>query len=179
MPLNNAYKMYKALVKQHTPERRFLNMGNAMRELTHDLCQRGPAMRKRRAEHRSWTRDMSKLFGWITSRKICLDAKGVMTVQSVMPREETPTDNYALLKNQQQQSPLARSPEQGGEKIWKVLLGRLPREKVEHSKTPAQQRHAYVLRGMQCISRKGCIPLQRVCQGCTGELPPALPPVPS
>ncbi len=44
MALNNAYKMYKALVKQHTPERRFLDMGDAVRELTHDLCQRGPVM---------------------------------------------------------------------------------------------------------------------------------------
>jgi hypothetical protein len=44
---------------------------------------------------------MSKLFGWITGRKVPLDAKGMMMVQSVMPREETPTDNYALLKNQQ------------------------------------------------------------------------------
>ena len=46
MSLNNAYKMYKALVKQHTPERRILDTGNAVRELTHNLCQRGPAMRK-------------------------------------------------------------------------------------------------------------------------------------
>jgi hypothetical protein len=29
----------------------------------------------------------------------------MMTVQSMMPREETPTDNYALLKNQQRRSP--------------------------------------------------------------------------
>ena len=35
-------------------------------------------------------------------RKVCSDAKGMMTVQSVIPREEIPTDNYALLKNQQQ-----------------------------------------------------------------------------
>jgi hypothetical protein len=45
--------------------------------------------------------DMSKLFGWITDRKIRLDAKGMMTVQLVMPWEETSRDNYALLKNQQ------------------------------------------------------------------------------
>ena len=76
-------------------------MDDAVRELTQALCQRGPAMRKLRAEHPSWTRDMSKLFGWITGRKICSDAKGMMMVQSVMPREETPTDNYAMLKNQQ------------------------------------------------------------------------------
>jgi hypothetical protein len=37
--------------------------------------------------------DMSKLFGWI---------KRMMMVQSVMPQEEMPTDNYSLLKNQQQ-----------------------------------------------------------------------------
>jgi hypothetical protein len=105
MSLNNVYKMYKPLVKQHTPERRFLDMGNAVRESTHGLCQRGAVMRKQRAEHLSKTRDMSKLFGWITGQKVRLDAKGMMMVQSVMPREEIPTDNYALLKNQQQRSP--------------------------------------------------------------------------
>jgi hypothetical protein len=31
MALNNAYKMYTALVKEHTPERRFLSMGDAVR----------------------------------------------------------------------------------------------------------------------------------------------------
>ena len=63
MALNNAYKMYMALVKEHTPEQRFLSMGNAVRELTHDLCKRGPAMQKLRAEHPSWTRDMGKCMG--------------------------------------------------------------------------------------------------------------------
>ena len=63
MALNNAYKMYMALVKEHTPEQRFLSMGNAVRELTHDLCQRGPAMRKLRAEHPSWTRNLGNCSG--------------------------------------------------------------------------------------------------------------------
>ena len=63
MSQNNAYKMYNALVKQHTPERRFLDIGNAVRELTHNLCQRGLVIQKLRAEHPSWTRHMSKLFG--------------------------------------------------------------------------------------------------------------------
>jgi hypothetical protein len=100
MSINNDYKMYTALVKQHTPERRFLDMGDAVRELAHNLCQRGPAMRKLRAEHPSWTRDMSKLFGWKTGRKVCSDAMGMMMVASVMPQVQAPTDNYALLKNQ-------------------------------------------------------------------------------
>ena len=32
---------------------------------------------------------------------VCLDTKRMMTVQLVMPRVETPMDNYAPLKNQQ------------------------------------------------------------------------------
>ena len=99
MSINNAYKMYTALIKQHTPERRFLDMGYAMRELAHDLCQRGPAMQKLRAEHPSWTWDMSKLFGWKTGQKVCSDAMGMMMEASVMPQVQAPTDNYALLKN--------------------------------------------------------------------------------
>jgi hypothetical protein len=74
---------------------------------------------------------------------------------------------------------VARSPERGGGKVCKVLLGRLPGEMVRHSKVSAQQPNAYALQGMQRISRKGCVPLQRVRQGCAGELPPALPHVPS
>jgi hypothetical protein len=87
MSLNNAYKMYKVLVKQPMPEQRFLDMGNAMRELMHNLCPRGPAMRTLRAEHPSWTRDILKLFGWITGRKVCSEAKGMMMVQwvSILP----------------------------------------------------------------------------------------------
>jgi hypothetical protein len=72
MALNNAYKMYTALVKEHTPEGRFLSMGDAVRELTHDLCQRGPAMRKLRAEHPSWTRDLGKL---LNRRGACTRAR--------------------------------------------------------------------------------------------------------
>ena len=103
---NNAYKMYKykALLKQHTPEWSFLNMSNVMRELTHNLCQRGLPMRKRRAQHPSWTPDMRKLFGWIAGQKVCLDTKGMMMVLLVLvmqPVQDLP-DNYVLLKNLQQ-----------------------------------------------------------------------------
>jgi hypothetical protein len=90
MALHNAYKMYTALIKEHTPERRFLRMGNAVRELTHDLCQRGPAMRKKRAEHPSYARDMGKLFGWVTGRKVRSDAKGMMMVMPACPPVEAP-----------------------------------------------------------------------------------------
>ncbi len=105
MVLNNAYKMYTALVKEHTPEWRFLTMGNAVRELTHDLCQRGISMRKLRAEHPSWTQDMGKLFGWVTGRKVWSDAKGMMMVMPACLLVSAPLDNYALLKNKQQTLP--------------------------------------------------------------------------
>jgi hypothetical protein len=74
---------------------------------------------------------------------------------------------------------MAHSPEQSSGTVWKVLLGRLPGEKVEHGKAPVQQRHPYALQGMQRISRKGCVLLHRLCQGCASELPPALPHIPS
>jgi hypothetical protein len=105
MSVNNAYKMYTALVKQHTPEHRFLDMCHAMRELAHNLCQRGPVMRKLRAEHPSCTQDMLKLFGWKTGRKVCSVSMGMMTVASVMPQVQAPMDNYTLLKNQQRRLP--------------------------------------------------------------------------
>jgi hypothetical protein len=54
---------YRVLVKEHTPERRFFDIGNAVRELKHDICQRGQVIQKLRVEHPTWTRDMIKLFG--------------------------------------------------------------------------------------------------------------------
>ena len=80
-------------------------MGNAVRELTHNLCQRGPAMRKLRAEHSSWTRDMAKLFGWVIGRKDRSDAKGMMMTMPACPLVSALMDNYALLKNKQRTSP--------------------------------------------------------------------------
>jgi hypothetical protein len=136
MLLNNAYKMYKALVKQHTPEWRFLDMGDAVRELTHDLYQRGPAMQKLRAEHPSWTWDMSKLFGWITGWKVHLNAKGMMTVQSVMPQEATPTDNYALLNNQQQQLPWCVHQSEAVKKYGRCCWEDCPGKKLSKAKYP-------------------------------------------
>ncbi len=128
MSINNAYKMYTALVKQHTLEHRFLDMGNAVRESAHDLCQRGPAIGKLRAEHPSWTWDMSKLFGWKTGWKVCLDAMGMMTVALVMPQVQARTDNYALLKNQQRRSPWrdhqSKAVAQYGKCCWEDAQGK-------------------------------------------------------
>ena len=121
--------MYTALIKKHTPERRFLRMGDAVRELTHDLCQRGPAMRKKRAEHPSYARDMGKLFGWVTGRKVRSDAKGMMMVMPACPPVEAPMYNYALLKNQQRKSPWRIHQSQAvakqGKCVWDDCPGKL------------------------------------------------------
>ncbi len=85
-------------------------------------------MWKLRAEHPSWTWDMGKLFGWITGQKVCLDAKGMMTVLSVMPPVQAPPDNYALLKNQQRRSPWrvhqCKAVMKQGKCCWDDYLGK-------------------------------------------------------
>ncbi len=109
--------------EQHMPERRFLDMGDAVRELTHALCQRGPAMRKLRGEHRSWMQVRS-------------DAKRMMMVQSVMPREETPTDNYALLKNQQRQLPWRFHQSEAVAKYGRCCWDDCPGKQLSTAKRP-------------------------------------------
>ena len=41
-----------------------MDMGDAVQELTHNLYKRGPVIRKMKAEHPVWLRDMTMLFGW-------------------------------------------------------------------------------------------------------------------
>ncbi len=169
--------MYRALIKQHMPERRFLEMGNAMRKLMHSLCQRSLMMRKLRVEHPSWIQNIGKLLGWMTGWKVCSDAKGMMTLLSMMPLVQRPPGNYAQQKNQQRRLP------------WlvhhckvvmnKKLLGRLPGENNKQGKISLQQQHAPALQGMQHIFRKGHFLLQWLCQKSAGELPPTLPHIPS
>ncbi len=73
------------------------------------------------------------MFGLITGQKICSDAKGMMMVQLVMPREEMPMDNYALLKNQQRQSPWRVHQSEAVEKYGKCCWEDYSGGKVEHS----------------------------------------------
>ncbi len=136
MSINNAYKMYKTLVKQHMPEQRFLDMDNAMRELAHNLYQKGPVMWKLRAEHPSWTRDMSRLFGWKTGWKVCSDAMGMMMVASVMPQVQAPMDNYALLKNQQPRSPWGNHQSKAVAQYGKCCWEDCPGKKLSTAKCP-------------------------------------------
>ena len=72
MNLNNAYKIYRALVTLHTPGRRFLSMGDSIELATDVFLQRGDAMRKQKPEHPNAVRDLSQgVFNTGSGRKIC------------------------------------------------------------------------------------------------------------
>jgi hypothetical protein len=79
---------------------------------------------------------MGKLFGWITGRKACSDAKRIMMVLPRMTPVQAPTDDYVLLMNQlrkliwcvHQSKPVKR-----GEKYcWDDC----PRKKLNKAKRP-------------------------------------------
>ncbi len=102
MALNNAYKIYTAIMELHIAGRHLLDVGDAVWELMHELCQRGPAMRQMRAEHPSWTRDMTRLFGWFTGRKIGSDKNGFISQQARVALPEVMAErpaSYALWKH--------------------------------------------------------------------------------
>jgi hypothetical protein len=75
MSMHNAYKIYLALHKQHTPDRKCLSMKQCVKELTFDLLQRGDSMQERKAEHPGYTVDFSQILGWTAGRKTRSDAK--------------------------------------------------------------------------------------------------------
>ena len=152
-------------------------MGDSVRELTHDLYQSGPAMRKKRAEHPSSARDMGKLFGWVTGRKVRSDAKGMMMVMPACPPVEAPMYNYALLKNQQCKSPWRIHQSQvvakHGHCAWDDCPGKLtctvkcPRNYKTHMRC--------ALRGVQRKFGEKRVPMQWLHQGSASELLPVLP----
>ena len=53
MNLNNAYKIYEWLIVEYTPNRRFLSIGEAVKEAAHAFLQKGPTMRTQSPEHPS------------------------------------------------------------------------------------------------------------------------------
>ena len=105
MSMHNAYKIYSALHKQYTPDRKRLSMKQqCMKELTFDLLQRGDSMRERKAEHPGNTVDLSQILGWTAGRKTRSDAK------RMPPPAETTTQVQELsrleeLRNRQKKAP--------------------------------------------------------------------------
>jgi hypothetical protein len=104
MLMHNAYKIFSALHKQYTLDRKRLSMKQCVKELTFDLLQRGDSMRERKAEHPGYTVDLSQILGWTAGRKTRSDAKQMpplaettLQVQELSPLEE--------LKKRQKKAP--------------------------------------------------------------------------
>ena len=68
-------RIYSALHKQYTPDRKCLSMNQCVKELMFDLLQRGDSMRERKAEHPGYTVNLSQILGWTAGRKTRSDAK--------------------------------------------------------------------------------------------------------
>jgi hypothetical protein len=75
----NAFVLYNALAEEHNPNSKPLDMKGAIKEATHAFCQRGESMRKRKAGHPSWIRDLSVVHSAGTGRKIRTDKNGTVS----------------------------------------------------------------------------------------------------
>ncbi len=103
MTLNNAYKVYAALVEEHTPERRYLDMDESVKEMAHALTQQGEPMRKQRPEHPLWFRPLSGVFEWVTGRKLRTDAQGTVAGAERQPAQRQKT--LKTLRTKQKKAP--------------------------------------------------------------------------
>ena len=101
MCLNNAYKIYEWLVTKYTPNRRFLDMDEAITLAAHAFLQRGESMRQQKAEHPSNVRNLNNVHhtGW--GRKIRSDAQGQMAGHGPVRNASLPTTRLVSLKNKQ------------------------------------------------------------------------------
>ena len=75
----NAFVLYNALAEEHNPDSKPLDMKQAIKEATHAFCQRGESMRRQKAEHPSWIRDLSVVHSAGTGRKIRTDKNGTVS----------------------------------------------------------------------------------------------------
>jgi hypothetical protein len=104
MNLNNAYKIYESLVKKYTPNRRYLDMGEAIELATHAFLQRGEPMRERACNHPRPIRDMTSILDTGSGKKIRSDAKGEQSMGGRVSNQSTvPTALTILRRNQRTQ----------------------------------------------------------------------------
>jgi len=103
MSKNNAYKIYDALVEKYTLGRRYLDMGETVREIEHAFFQRRDSMRSQRAEHPLWLRDLSYVFGWFIGRKMRSDAQRRISGSDCQPTRAA--KRLSTLYNKQKKVP--------------------------------------------------------------------------
>ena len=102
MTLNNAYKIYVALVEKYTPNRRYLDMGEAVAEAAHAFLQQGAPMRTRMATHPPFVRDLTSIFCFPIGNKLRSDASGVTASVIVRKRDvHASLESIAAFKKKQ------------------------------------------------------------------------------
>ena len=108
--MHNAYKIYSALHKQYTLDRKRLSMKQCVKELTFDLLQRGDSMRERKAEHPGYTVNLSQIFGWTARRKTRSDAKRMPPLAETTMQVQKLSSLQELRKRQKKAPWLIHTP---------------------------------------------------------------------
>ena len=103
MAMNNAYVVFRELVSRQGDGSKPLLMGKAVRELAHSLCQRGEPIRNRATTHPSNLRDMDRVDGHLTGRKIWSDRKS--GVKMSPPKSTTVIRRMGELTRQKKKQP--------------------------------------------------------------------------
>ena len=129
MSQNNAYQIYTTLVEKHTKGRRFLEMREAVQEMTHSFCQRGAPMRSQKAEHPAHVRDLTNVFDSTHRKEASVGCKGIggwkwEAAQSGYPKAVPPIKST-------EESALAYAPKPGIPSEGYMLLEGMPGHKGE------------------------------------------------
>ncbi len=83
MALNNAYKIFKGLVMVEDGNHICLNMGDAVKELAHALCQKGENIRTHMVNYLAHRGNMVSVYGFMTGTKHFSDEKWAQEVTEV------------------------------------------------------------------------------------------------
>ena len=115
-----------ALMEKHNLGRRPVTIAEGIKEATHSLLQRGPAMRTRAPDHPLPIRDMTCVYGTGCRKRKRSDTKGVITTTPRAPPINSATRLY-ILRNQQYVNPWHQHQsvriEERGRCCWEKCLG--------------------------------------------------------
>ncbi len=152
MAMSNAYVIYKDLIGREGNGRDCLKMGRAVRELAHDLCQRGTSLRTHAANHPAHLRDMNQVEGFLSGTKNCNNRKFAVPSSPLKPTHAIKQSN--ILAGQQRKQPWrvhqSLPHANQGKCCWMKCPG------LTNSK--AKQKHNYdtYMRCKECSVKTGC-----------------------
>ena len=100
--MTNAYALYVALRTEHQAHLQMLELKEAIQEAMHAFCQKGKRMRKQKAEHPAWIRDLTYEHDTGSGRSKRSDLKKEVILGK---REEAPVISDAkVLKTKQKKA---------------------------------------------------------------------------